>query len=142
MVIKFEYEEKRSDLFGKTYRPVANAKVQNAETGDWKPVEMLVDSGADYTLFPFWYSVPFGIDLARDCTKGLTSGVGGDAAVYLYQGDLSVRVGPWERKVPVGFLDRADIPPLLGRQAFLDTFTVVLSNHQVYFTEQAPRFDQ
>ncbi|MFQ5856030.1 MAG: aspartyl protease family protein [Anaerolineae bacterium] len=133
MVIKFDYKEEASHLFGTIHRPVAHVQVQNIQTKAWELVTMLVDSGADYTLFPFWYTAALGIDLAQDCKSEVTSGVGGDALVYIYQQDLPLRVGPWERKVPVGFLDHPNVPPLLGRQGFLDTFSVTLSNPHMYF---------
>lgn len=84
MVVKFDYEKEDSPLFGTIYRPVADVLLQNIKTRRWQPVTMLVDSGADYTLLPFWFSVPLGIDLARDCEEETTLGVGGEVGVYLY----------------------------------------------------------
>jgi hypothetical protein len=141
MVVTFNYEKETSLLFGTIYRPVADILLQNIRTGQWQPVTMLVDSGADYTLLPFWFSVPLGIELARDCEKGSTLGVGGKVKVYLYR-NLIAKVGNWERKIPVGFLEREKVPPLLGRQGFLDRFTVVLSRRRVYFSEQQPKFNK
>jgi hypothetical protein len=141
MVVTFNYEKEASPLFGTIYRPVADILLQNIQTGQWQPVTMLVDSGADYTLLPFWFSVPLGIELARDCEEGSTFGVGGQVKVYLFR-DLIAKVGNWERKIPVGFLEREKVPPLLGRQGFLDSFTIVLSRQQVYFSEQLPMFNQ
>lgn len=141
MTIKFDYDEAGSDLFGTIHRPIADVKIQNVESKSWKPVEMLVDSGADYTLLPYWYTMFLGIDLTQDCRREVTSGVGGEALVFLYDGELNVQLGPWERQVPVGFLDRADIIPILGRHGFLDTFSVILSNPHVYFAQEPPVFD-
>lgn len=142
MAVKFDYEEEKSDLFGTLKRPVANVHIQNAKTEDWEVVKMLVDSGADYTLFPFWYTAIFGLDLAEDCRKVVTSGVGGDAVVYLAKESPTLKIGEWERKAPVGFLESVEIPPILGRHGLLDTFSVTLANPHTYFTQGAPRFDR
>jgi hypothetical protein len=141
MVVTFNYEKEASPLFGTIYRPVADILLQNAQTGQWQPVTMLIDSGADYTLLPFWFSAPLGIDLARSCEKGSTFGVGGEVEVYLYR-EIMAKVGNWERKIAVGFLEREKVPPLLGRQGLLDSFTIVLSRRRVYLSEQRPAFNQ
>ncbi len=59
-------------------------------------------------------------------------GVGGTETVYLFK-KLPVRLGAWEAKVPVGFLSRDNVPPLLGRQGFLEELRVVLDLHTTYF---------
>lgn len=84
MLVKFKYEKEDSPLFGTIHRPVADVFMKNVKTGRWQPMTALVDSGADYTLLPFWFSAPLGIDLAHDCEKGSTIGVGGEVDVYLY----------------------------------------------------------
>jgi hypothetical protein len=140
MVITFKYKQEASPLFGTIYRPIADVLLQNRKTGRWQPVTMLVDSGADYTLLPRWYTVPLGVDLARDCEQRSTTGVGGAVEVYLFR-HLLIQVGPWKRNIPVGFLAGGEIPPLLGRQGCLDSFTITLARQQVYFTEQLPTFE-
>ncbi len=44
-------------------------------------------------------------------------GIGGKEKVYLHK-KVKIKLGSWERGVPVGFLARDDIPSLLGRQIF------------------------
>lgn len=93
---------------------------------------MIVDTGADYTLLPHFYALDLGVDLKKDCKVHWTGGIGGKEKVYLMK-EIQARLGGWKRVVPVGFLDRDNIPPLLGRQEFLETFKVTLVNHYTLF---------
>ncbi|MBI4028964.1 MAG: hypothetical protein HY376_01235 [Candidatus Blackburnbacteria bacterium] len=64
-----------------------------------------------------------------------TMGVGGAETVY-FSPKLKVKLGEWEREIPVGFLDSNEIPPLMGRQLFFETFEVRFSKkHTVSFEE-------
>lgn len=94
---------------------------------------MLVDTGADYTLLPNVYAIHLGVRLARDCHVFETMGIGGQERVYGLE-SWPMRLGGWTRKIPVGFLTRNDIPPLLGRQACLDTFKLTLFQHRTTFS--------
>lgn len=85
----------------------------------------LVDTGADYTLLPHSFATFLGIDLAKECEEFMTLGIGGAERIRLCR-EIRLRLGPWQRTVPVGFLSRLDVPPLLGRQECLETFKVTL----------------
>lgn len=94
---------------------------------------MLVDSGADYSLLPGVYAAVLGVDLTRDCRRIRRTGIGGVETVHLLP-RLTMRLGPWVRWMPVGFLDRSDVPPLLGRARCLDRFDVRFARHTTTFT--------
>ncbi len=94
---------------------------------------MIIDTGADFTLLPVVYAWKLGIDFKRDCQKNKTYGIGGEQVVYLYQG-LETKIGEEQRKIPVGFLTHNDVPALLGRHEFLETFKVVFENKVTIFT--------
>ena len=93
---------------------------------------MLVDTGADYTLLPRSYAAILGVSPKRDCRRLLTAGIGGTEHVYLLP-QLRMRLGPWLRRIPVGFLNHDDVPPLLGRVRCLDTFEVCFGRHRTRF---------
>lgn len=93
---------------------------------------MIVDTGADYTILPRFYAYDLGINLHKDCMAYQTFGIGGSEKVYLLK-NAKVKLGRWERFVPVGFLNRDDIPPLMGRQEFLEIFKVTFINHSTVF---------
>ena len=59
---------------------------------------------------------------------------GGGERVY-YLPKIKVKLGDWKRIIPIGFLERNEIPPLMGRHLFLETFeTLFSSNHTVSFS--------
>jgi len=91
---------------------------------------MLVDTGADYTILPHYLAQELGVRLRKDCKVFRTTGIGGMETVYVLP-KLRVRLGKWERLIPVGFLGRDDIPPLLGRHRFLETFHTHLSKKHI-----------
>lgn len=92
----------------------------------------MVDTGADFTIFPRKDAFLFGIDLAKETIEDKTFGVGGKERIFLYN-NLRVKLGDKELKIPVGFLDRNDIPALLGRQHFLEFFGVCFEDHKTIF---------
>lgn len=117
---------------GRIYRPYALISVFSRRRKKWQPLEMVIDSGADYTLFPKKYTSLLGIDLQSECTAKTTLGIGGAETVYQYQ-NLPIKIGDWKKKIPVGFLERDDIPPLLGRLECLETLTLTFENKQSLF---------
>ena len=134
MALTFPFEKSNSPLFGNIYRPVAQVYFYSENKKRWYETWMIVDTGVDYTLLPKYFSERLGIDLKQDCKVFNTSGIGGNEKVYL-NNKTKVRLGPWERVIPVGFLNRNEIPPLLGRRQFLKTFeSLFSSNHKLTFS--------
>lgn len=135
MAVSFAFKKEKSSLLGIIYRPVAIVFFQNKETGVFKPISMLVDTGADYTLLPRFLAQSLGLNLNKDCQKLKTSGVGGQETVFFCKQKVEVRLGDWQRKIPLGFLDDDFIPPLLGRHEFFETFQTVFDNRKLTFTK-------
>jgi len=124
MKVSFPYEARASSLFGTVKRPMAKLKFWSKKLGRYLEYVLLVDTGADYTLLPKHIALELGVDLKKDCKSFLTSGVGGKEKVYFSKQNLKIKIGNLEKKIPVGFLDREDIPPLLGREGCLNDFDV------------------
>lgn len=133
MTIKFPFEVKSSGIFGPVARPVAKVDFWSRFSNNWVEVLMLVDSGADYSLLPKFYAEDFGVNLEKDCKAYTTFGIGGAETVYVLK-RMKVQLGTWKFSIPVGFLERDNIPPLLGRQNFLEDFKVVFSRHTTSFS--------
>ena len=131
--IVFPFRKEKSVIFREIARPVAKIFFWSRRWRKWEDVWMIVDTGADYTLLPNYLAWELGVDLTRDCEKFPTRGIGGEEIVYLYR-KQKVKLGRWVDTVPVGFLARDDIPPLLGRQDFLEKFKVVFEKHQTIFS--------
>jgi len=135
MVITFTFKKEKSSLLGTIYRPIATVLLQDKKSGVFKPITMIVDTGADYTLLPRFLAPVLGIDLNKDCQKLKTSGVGGEETVFFCKEKITVRLGEWERRIPFGFLDNDFIPPLLGRHEFFQTFETVFDDRKVSFVK-------
>ena len=129
--IAFPYERRRSSLLGTIRRPVAQAALYSAVFGRWIAYTLVVDTGADYCVFPASVALDLGIAL-RHCEQHTASGIGGQQTVFLCR-TLRLRLGSWELLVPVGFVEREDLPPLLGRYRCLDAFDLRLYQFRTTF---------
>lgn len=134
MALTFQFEKDFSPILGTIYRPLAQIFFFAAAKNRWYETWMIVDTGADYTLLPKYFSQRLGVDLKRECQVFKTVGIGGSEKVYFLP-RIKVKLGKWERYIPVGFLERDDIPPLMGRHLFMETFeTLFSSNHTLTFS--------
>lgn len=125
--ISFPFTFIEKTKLGKIYRPYATVYVFSKARKKWQPVQMIINTGADYTLFPRRYAQVLGIDLNLDCNPETTLGVGGAETVYQYK-NLPIRIESLGQKIPLGFLERDDIPPLPGRLNCLEIFKLIFQN--------------
>lgn len=139
MEVIFPFEKVPSSVFGTVHRPIAWVEFWSKSTKNWLGIWMVVDSGADYSLLPNYMSGYLGVDLKKDCRIFSTQGIGGKEKVFLLQ-KTKVRLGKWKRNIPVGFLARDTVPPLLGRQGFMENFATLFYNHKTLFSNKPPRF--
>ncbi|OGM18493.1 hypothetical protein A2686_02710 [Candidatus Woesebacteria bacterium RIFCSPHIGHO2_01_FULL_38_10] len=116
---------------GKIYRPYAIVYIYSKLRNKWQPIETVIDSGADYTLLPKRYAGILGINLT-DSNVESTIGVGGSETVYQYQ-NLTVKIGDYQIRIPAGFLERDDIPSLLGRLDCLEKLRLIFENKESRF---------
>jgi len=136
MDVRFPFENSGEMQFGTIYRPVAKASFQSPTTKKWVDIWMIVDTGADYTILPRFFADKLRVSFERDCVKDTTSGVGGITSVYFLKYKLLVRIGSFERNVPLAFFDNNEVPALLGRIGFLETFdTEFLKRRAVVFND-------
>lgn len=126
--VSFPYEVKSSPIFKIIKRPVAEVSFWSSQRKRWLKYTMIVDTGADYTVFPVSVSKDLKINLEKDCNQYFTRGIGGTEKVYIYKKKLLIKLGNYETKILAGFLERDDIPPLLGRHQCLDKFDVLFSH--------------
>ena len=134
MEVKFDYENGEKSYFGQVFRPVAKVSFKIPKKELWIETWMVVDTGADFSILPSYLSNDLHISLDHDCIKDITMGVGGNQTIYLLKSRITAKIGEIKRKVPIGFLDRNEVPPILGRQGFLETFdTEFLRSHAVVF---------
>ena len=132
MQIEFPFTKISKGPLGEIFRPYAEVLIFAKKRKVWLPANMVIDTGADYTLLPRKYAISLGIDLSNDCIAETSLGVGGSETVYLYK-NLLIKLGSWQKKIPVGFLERDDIPALLGRLEFIEALKVIFENHKTIF---------
>lgn len=133
MALKFPYKKERSPILRTIYRPVAKVLFWSNKDKNWTAIRMIVDTGADYSLLPRFMADKLGVVLEKECKIFSTYDIGGAERVYFLP-KIKVKLGDWERKIPIGFLERNEVPPLMGRHLFLETFEVLFSsNHTVSF---------
>lgn len=134
MAVRFPFEKAGKNLFGNIYRPVARVSLESSKNGVWTDVWMVVDTGADFTILSRYLADTLGISLEKDCVKDTTFGVGGEEIIYLCKQKVRAKVGSLKRDVPLAFFDSNEVPALLGRLGFLETFnTEFLKSHVVVF---------
>ena len=119
-ILSSPFSFKGDGYLGKIYRPYIQILITSNKIDEWIPTEMIVDTGADYTLFPKRYAGILGINLNKDCKLEKTQGVGGQEKIYLCKRGVLIKIGEFKREIPVGFLNRDNIPSLLGRLQALE----------------------
>lgn len=130
MQVTFPYEEKPSTIFSKVKRPMAEVSFWSNLLNNWLRYQMIVDSGADYTLLPRYRCLDLGVNLKKDCFPIKTSGVGGQTTVFLLKKKVKIKIADHVMNIPVGFINSDTVPPLLGRQDCLNNLQVLLANYQ------------
>lgn len=134
MDVRFCFENAGKGIFGHIYRPIAKVTLKSPRVDKSVDVWMVVDTGADYTVLPRHFSDKLRISLERDCVKDITFGVGGEQTVYFCKNKIKARIGSLKRDIPLAFLDSNEVPALLGRLGFLETFnTEFMKSHVVVF---------
>lgn len=123
-ILSTPFSFKGDGYLGKVYRPYIKILISSNKIDEWVPTEMIVDTGADYTLFPRRYAGILGINLNKDCKLEKTQGVGGQEKIYLCKKGFFIKIGEFKKEIPVGFLNRDNIPSLLGRLQALEVLTL------------------
>lgn len=62
---KFPFTYISKSYLGKIRRPYAICEFKNTNNNIWIPIEMVVDTGADYTVLPINYANLLGIDINK-----------------------------------------------------------------------------
>jgi predicted aspartyl protease len=136
MSISFKYEIAGVGAFGLIQRPVATVFFKSPQSDIWTSTLMIVDTGADFTILPRFKAKELAISLTRDCRVEKTAGVGGETKIYILKKKITAKIGDMEREVPLAFFDTDEVPALLGRSGFLETFDIeFLKKKEVVFKD-------
>ena len=132
--ISFPYKTKKSTIFKQIKRPIATVDFWSDRFKKWISYNMVVDTGADYTILPFSNAADLGVNFEKECSSFETRGIGGTETVYVLKRKVKIRIGDFVKKIPVGFLSQDDIPELLSRQGCLNNFAVLFSKFITSFS--------
>lgn len=134
MDVRFAFEHVGKSFFGNVHRPVAKVSFESPKENIWIDTWLIVDTGADFTILPEHFSHDLGISLQKDCIKDKTRGVGGQGIIYLCKLKIKAKIGHIERNIPLAFFETNEVPALMGRLGFLETFdTEFLKTHVLLF---------
>lgn len=136
MDVRFKFEHIGSSIFGSIHRPVAKVLLDSPHIDKSVNIWMVVDTGADFTIIPRHFAEKLRISFETDCAKDSTFGVGGEQAIFFCKNAIIAHIGHLKRSIPLAFFDSNEVPALLGRQGFLETFdTTFLKKHTVIFKD-------
>lgn len=125
MALSFPYEKIYNTRFGPVFRPLV--KVEFKAPSGWIGIWMIADTGADQTIIPHYLSEKLNIDLEKDCAKEKTFGIGGSQEIFMLKKRFPVRLGKWEKNIPLAVLDSDAVPPLMGRLGFMEKLDTLFS---------------
>lgn len=96
----------------------------------------LIDSGADYTLMNAEYATYLGINIAQALKIPLKGISGTSEALLVPEVDIEIG-GVGTAKIPVAFIESANVDVLLGQQGFFDAFKVAFEKYNNSFEVKA-----
>ena len=122
MSVTFSFEDDGEMFFGKVRRPIANVAFQSPKSLIWVKTQLVVDTGADFTILPRHIAELLSISLEHDCVRDATFGIGGEQVIYLCKTRIRTKIDSMEREVPLAFFDSNEVPAIMGRLGFFETF--------------------
>lgn len=93
---------------------------------NWKYFTALIDSGADFSIFPLYAAVALDINMKK-LKKIKAESADGDF-FDIYKTTLEAKIDNKFFKLPIGFSEKPNVSPLIGRQGFFDTFKVTFDH--------------
>ena len=111
------------DSYGKKVsevaRPIIEIIIKYQDSEMIGPIAALIDSGADYNLFPSYMCQSLGINL-KTGQKSSVIGVSGDKIMTYRHSDIRIFVEGDSFNTSVEFSDDYNDIPILGQQGFFD----------------------
>jgi len=102
-------------------KPSATFQLQDAQKR-WRYFQALVDSGADFSIFPLRIAIVLGFDVEKSKKVKLEAA---DGHIFeAYKTEVSAKLDTRVFRLTIGFVDNQDITPAIGRAGFFETFRV------------------
>ena len=116
--------DSRGKKVGEVARPIIEIIIKYGHSEMLGPIAALIDSGADYNLFPSYMCQSLGINL-KSGQKSSVRGVSGDKIITYRHLDIRIFVEGDSFSTFIDFSDFYNEIPILGQQGFFDKFKSV-----------------
>jgi len=120
LVSSFPYVQSNVIGYGLIKEPLVEVDLKYPQ--GYRKERFLLDSGAMISSLPFETAQEMGVNLAflpRQSFRGF-----GNSTSYAYRGEMTVRLGEQDVKLPVVFTEVSGTKHLLGRYGFFDDYSV------------------
>ncbi len=115
----FKFARENSSSLGFVYRPIAKVGLKDAN-GDMFELSMLVDSGADISIFSKRIGDIMGLDVEQGEAK-VFRGIVGELIAYVHEIPLFINETEVETRVAFAL---SEVPNLLGRLDIFKNFEI------------------
>jgi hypothetical protein len=115
----FEFAKENSSSLGVVYRPIVKVGLIDAD-GDLFELSMLVDSGADISIFSKRIGDIMGVDVEQGDEK-IFRGIVGELIAYVHSIQMLIYGRKVETRVAFAI---SEVPNLLGRLDVFDLFEI------------------
>lgn len=124
---KFPILDSRGKKISEVARPIIEIIIKYSHSEMIGPIAALIDSGADYNLFPSYICPALGINL-KSGQKSSVIGVNGDKIITYRHFDIRIFVEGDAVDTFIDFSDFYHEIPILGQQGFFDKFKSIKFN--------------
>lgn len=92
----------------------------------WKYFSALIDSGADFSIFPMYAAIALGINIKK--LKKIQAEAADGDFFDIYKTTLEAKINNIFFQLPIGFSEKPNVNPLIGREGFFDTFKITFDH--------------
>lgn len=118
---RFPIVDNKGNKIAEIARPLIEIILKNKRGQMIGPIVALLDSGADYNLFPAYICPTLGINLTKG-EKSSVVGVSGDKIITYRHYGINIFVEGYRLETFIDFSDYYRDMPILGQQGFFDKF--------------------
>ena len=119
-MIEFEFEKRRTQRLGEILKPIIPVTIIGPKRN--LNVIMLLDSGADLSLFPYSVGESMGLHLDIE-NRSEVQGIGEGSVPYILS-KVKLKIGEFEISARVGWALIEEVPLILGRLDIFQKFSI------------------
>ncbi len=124
----FPVVNKSGKKIGEVARPIIYFSLNYRHGKMFGPMGALIDSGADYNLFPAEIASALGISLRKGIEK-INEGIGGKRVKTFRHSGIKIFIEGYSFETTIDFGEEISVP-LFGQQGFFDKFKQITFNRR------------